>query len=186
MKTLNLVVPVPPSVNKYLYPKAVRQGKKVFTRLAETTEAQQYKKKVSVLIKKEIENQKWITPNENKFLDVYIDFYFHRKGCDPNNYLKIIYDVFENCGVYINDSCAKPQTGKVVIDKYHPRLEIRIVENEQIGVFKNVKSREKFIKEYGEQIPKRSFDSLLKKLDEGRITLNIFYDENEDVKIREE
>ena len=59
-------------------------------------------------------------------LDVKIDYYFLRMGQDPNNYLKVLYDVMENCGVYENDDMCKPQTGIVVIDKFNPRLEITV------------------------------------------------------------
>lgn len=173
-------------MNKYLYPKIIKSGNRTFARFAETTEAQRYKKKLIPLIKKQIKEQEWTIPEEGKRVNVYIDFYFNKKGMDPNNYLKILYDVMKVAGVYIDDDIAKPQTGLVVIDKYHPRLEIKIYESSQIGVFKDNEDRDRFIADYENTMQKRSFTALLKKLDQGRITLNVYHDDEKCLRMRED
>lgn len=186
MSKLELVLPIPPSVNKYLYPKIVKSGRKSYVRLAETSESIRYKKKNYIYIENEMFMQKWEQPAEGVKVDVHIDYYFKQKGQDPNNYLKILYDMFEDIGIYINDDAAKPQTGIVVIDKYHPRLEVTITKSPQVGVFENEQDRTLFIEEYENSMPKRSFDALMKKLDQGRITSNVYYDENRKLRMKEE
>ena len=184
---LSLSLPIPPSVNKYLYPKVINSGKgRVFARLAETREAQLYKSKTIPIIRKEIESQKWEIPKEGEFVDVYINYHFPKKGMDPNNYLKILYDTFKVAGVYIDDDLAKPQTGLVLIDKNNPKLEIIVKKSSQVGVFKDCNKREEFISENSEKMQKRSFNALMKKLDEGRITEKVFLDENYNVKLKED
>lgn len=185
MNKLKLNLEVPPSVNKYLYPKICYNGSKVFARLAETSEAQKYKVRTGKIIRTEIQKQNWIIPKERTFVNVKIDYYFQKKGMDPNNFLKILYDTFKECKIYIDDDIAKPQTGLVVIDKFNPRLEIEIYESKQIGVFKNQELRNRFIEEYKDSFHKRSFNAMLRKLDEGRILENTYLNENKEVKIRE-
>ena len=178
MSVLKLILPIPPSVNKYLYPKTVRNGNKTYVRLAETAESIKYKRKVKPIIKQEIIDQGWTIPDKTSKVDIHVDYYFNKKGMDPNNYLKILYDVFKDVGVYIDDDVAKPQTGMVVIDKYNPRLELIISISKQIGVFKNKEDRDNFISTYENTMPKRSFVALMKKLDESRITLDVYYNED--------
>ena len=177
-QVLKLTLPIPPSTNTYLYPK--RMGKMV--RLAETAKSKRWKQKMMPIIKEAIIDQNWYTVPRGVWLDVHIDYYFEKKGQDPNNYLKILYDVMENCEVYENDDMAKPQTGLVVIDKFRPRLEITISISEQVGVFRNQEDRERFIEEYSDSMAERSFNALMKKLDESRITENVYYAQDKELR----
>lgn len=170
-QTLRLTLPIPISNNGYLYPKRV--GRNV--RLAETASSKKWKRKVTPIIKEAIIDQGWHCTPRGIWLDVHIDYYFERMGQDPNNYLKTLYDVMEDCGVYENDDMAKPKTGIVVIDKFNPRLEIVVSIAEQVGVFRNKNDRDKFIDDYSDTMVSRSFNALMKKLDESRITEEVYY-----------
>ena len=170
-QVLKFALPIPPSTNGYLYPKRVGN----YLRLAETAKSKKWKQKATFIIKEAIIDQEWYTAPRGMWLDVYVDYYFEKKGQDPNNYLKLLYDVMENCGVYENDDMAKPQTGLVVIDKFNPRLEITVSMSNQIGVFNNESDRDSFIEDYSDSMTVRSFDALMKKLDESRITENTYY-----------
>lgn len=177
-QVLELTLPIPPSTNAYLYPK--RAGK--YVRLAETAKSKKWKSKVTPTIKEEIINQEWHCVPRGTWIDIHIDYYFEKMGQDPNNYLKILYDVMEDCDVYENDDMAKPQTGLVVIDKFNPRLEIRISLSEQTGVFVNKEDREKFIQDYKDSMAARSFNALMKKLDESRITESVYYTSDKELR----
>ena len=181
-KKLKLILPLPPSNNEYLYPK--RMGK--YVRLAETAKSKKWKKKVTPIIEKEIEKQNWNTVPRGTFLNIHIDYFFNRKGSDPNNYLKILYDVMENCGVYENDDMAKPQTGLVVIDKYDPRIEIYITIDDQVGAFKNDETRSNFMKEYSKTLSDKEFKKIMKLLDDNRVEENIEFDEDLNVYYKED
>ena len=98
---------------------------------------------------------------------------------DPNNYLKTLYDVMESCGVYDNDDMCKPQTGIVVIDKFNPRVEVNITRSQQMGTFKNHIHRVNFISEYEFMYNQRKFNSIMKKLDDNRLTEETYYKNNE-------
>lgn len=185
-KTLNLVLPVPPSVNAYLYAKILRLGKRPIARLAETEKSKAYKFEVAPIIKKAMIDQNWEKPTNGEMINVTIDYYFQRKGMDANNYLKIPFDVFTEVGIWEDDQYSKPQTGIVVIDKFNPRLEIEISKDSQHGVFLDEFYRSSFIDRYEDTMPKRSFNALLKKLDEGRVTENTYFDENQEIQIRED
>lgn len=174
--SLKLIVNIPPSVNKYLFPRIMyRQNGTPYVRMVETREATIFKAQTAAYIRKEIKKQGWKIPDKGVFVDVYIDYFFNRKGTDPNNFLKILFDTFKNAGVYIDDDIAKPQTGLVVIDKYNPRLEIEIKKSKQVGIFKNKKQRKDFIVKY-ENTDK--FKNKLKLLDDNRIIEDLVFDEN--------
>lgn len=174
-KKLKLVLPLPPSNNEYLYPKRI--GK--YVRLAETAKSKKWKNKVTPIIKKEIKKQKWDIVPRGTFLNIHIDYFFNRKGSDPNNYLKILYDVMENCEVYENDDMAKPQTGVVVIDKYNPRIEVTIEIDGQNGVFRDNVQRTNFISDNEFDFTNRKFKSILKNLDDNRLTEEVYFKNNE-------
>lgn len=174
-KKLKLVLSLPPSNNEYLYPK--RMGKHV--RLAETTASKKWKNKVTPIIKKEMKKQNWNVVPRGTFLNIYIDYFFNRKGSDPNNYLKILYDVMEDCDVYENDDMCKPQTGMVVIDKFNPRIEVNITKSQQMGVFRDDVQRINFISDNESDFTNRKFKSILKNLDDNRLTEEVYFENNE-------
>lgn len=176
---------MPPSVNGYLYGKIIRVGGRPIARLAETEESKAYKFKITPIIRKAMIEQGWETPEKNVKIDVTFDYFFPRKGMDPNNFLKIPYDVFTEVDVWVDDDCAKPQTGIVVIDKFDPRIEVTITTSPQHGVFLNEFDRLEFIDLYENTMPKRSWTALLKKLDEGRITENTYYTEDKKIRMRD-
>ena len=45
-------------------------------------------------------------------------------------------------------------------------------------MFQDRKDRENFVEKYSDTSSNRSFDALLKKLDDNRITENVYYDSN--------
>lgn len=183
---MNLILSLPPSVNNYLMP-VVRYSKgKAYSQNIKTPEVRTWEQINIPIVKEEIKKQKWKIPEEGKFIDIKIDYFFPRKGNDPGNYPKVLLDVFTQAGLYIDDQWAKPQTGIVIIDKFNPRLEIEISLNDQYGVFKSKEKRDEFIIRYKNQMPKRSFDALIKRLDEGRLTEKVYLDRNNNVLILNE
>ncbi|CAD0281741.1 hypothetical protein [Enterococcus phage vB_EfaS_140] len=185
-KSIKVVLPIPPSVNGYLYAKMIRVGGRMIGRLAETIESKEYKAHVINIIKKRMKEENWEAPKSGKFLNVKVDYFFPRKRMDPSNYVKIPYDAFTAAGLWNDDDMAKPQTGMVIIDKFDPRMEFTIYESEQIGIFHSEKDRNRFINKYSERMPKRSFNALMKKLDEGRLTEKVYLNKNMKVEIKNE
>lgn len=162
----------------------MRIGKRTVGRMAQTPESIKYKNVATKIIREQIIKQKWTMPPEKQMIDVKVDYFFTRKGQDANNYLKIPYDVFTKCGVWSDDQYGKPQTGLVVIDKFNPRLEITISYSDQVGVFNNEIDRESFIRDYSEFMSEKEMKTLLKKLDDYRITEDVDYDKNHKLKYK--
>lgn len=170
-----MVLPIPVSSNSYLYPKVM--GK--YARLAETAKSKKWKAEAAKIIKKELKKNNWKTVERGTFLNIHIDYFFNRKGMDPNNYLKTLYDVMEDCGVYENDDMCKPQTGIVVIDKYNPRIEVTLEIDEQMGVFRDDVQRTNFISDNESDFANRKFKSILKSLDDNRLVEEVYFENNE-------
>ena len=177
-QVLKVILPIPVSNNAYLYPKRVGRA----VRLAESAKSKKWKRNVTPIIKEAIINQGWYFVPRGIWLDVHIDYYFEKKGQDPNNYLKVLYDVMEDCRVYENDDMVKPQTGLVVIDKFNPRIEVTVSTSSQVGVFLDNLDRDKFIEDYSETMSSRSFNALMKKLDESRMTENVYYTQDKELR----
>lgn len=173
---LTLKLPLPPSINNYLFPVIRYVGKRPIARNIKTPEVRTWEQINIPVIKRAIKDQNWIQPEEGKFVNILIHFFFPRKGFDAGNYNKVLLDAFTEAGIYIDDQYAKPQTGYIAIDKFNPRIEVEISVDDQIGVFKSNDSRDRFIFLYGNELPKRSFDALMKKLDQGRITEKVYLD----------
>lgn len=184
MSSMEITVPMPPSINKYLKAKIMYVGKRQTARMVETTDASRYKARTRRFIKSEIIKQEWEMPPKGTMIDITIDYYFSRKGMDPNNYLKILYDIFTDAKLYIDDDCAKPQTGIVVVDKENPRLEIKITKSKQVGVFKDLNDRERFVNCYEKHNDPKDFKKMMKLLDDGRITPNVYYNSSKNLEMR--
>lgn len=112
------------------------RGKSQYIQFIKTPEARDYEKKLVPIIEEQIELQGWVKPDPGVKVHVLVDYYFKQKGTDPNNHLKILYDCLTKAEVYIDDDIALPQSGRMVIDKYNPRLEVTIFEDSSVGIFK--------------------------------------------------
>lgn len=144
MNSLHLTSPIPPSVNNYLNYKVVRQGRRTFVQTYPTDETKRYRQLFSNYVKKEITKQKWVAPDKNKIVYVELVFYLDRKRKDPNNLLKVMFDVLTECGVYHDDDKVLPVGKRMFIDSNTPRIELKIFEGSEIGVFKDAKEYNSF------------------------------------------
>jgi crossover junction endodeoxyribonuclease RusA len=136
-KKLILISPLPPSVNKYLNYKVGSKKSGLKVQAYSSDETKLYKDYFTDYTREEIRLQNWIKPPEGKLVFVRCIFYFDKKGKDPNNYLKVPFDVFTAAGVYIDDDIALPVVDRVYIDSKNPRIEFEIYESDAIGIFEN-------------------------------------------------
>lgn len=133
--TLILTSELPPSVNHYLKYKIVRRGNRVFPSSYQSPESIKYKRKFKKYVKEQIKIQGWKVPEKDKLVYIYIEFYMDRKRKDPNNFFKVPLDALSEAGVYLDDDIALPVTTRLYIDSKNPRMEMKLVESEAIGVF---------------------------------------------------
>ncbi|CAI6330403.1 RusA family crossover junction endodeoxyribonuclease [Bacillus sp. FSL M7-1004] len=144
MKSLRLVSPLPPSVNNYLNYKVSSNGRRKFVQAYPSEETKIYKSFFTDYVKDQMNEQEWEQPEKGKLVFVKIKFFLDRKRKDPNNFLKVPFDVFTEAGVYLDDDVALPVAERVYIDSQNPRLEFEIYEASNIGVFDGPKDLEDF------------------------------------------
>lgn len=139
---LNLLLPVPTSINK-LYinehqwdarlKQRVPTGRRILSTEGRKVKAQiQGRARVQLLEQPEW-NYEWTKENF-----VYQDavIYFARRGSDDNNIYKLLNDSLENI-TYDNDSRVLVRTQRIVYDSKNPRIEVKIVPVDFIGIFEN-------------------------------------------------
>lgn len=145
-KQLILNSPLPPSTNKYLNYKISSRGKRKFVEAYSSHEAKRYESIFKPYVENQINEQKWTKPEKGKIVFLYLTFYMDRKKKDPNNFLKIPIDVLTKAGVWIDDDIVLPVCERVYLDSKNPRIEMRIVESDFIGIFENKEEHDSFVK----------------------------------------
>ena len=144
MKTLHLISPLPPSVNNYLNYRVVKNGRKSFVQAYPSPQTVAYKNFFTNYVKDQVKEQEWIRPEKGKLVYVRCTFFLDRKRKDPNNFLKVPFDVLSQAGVYIDDDIALPLADRLYIDTNNPRIEIEVFESDSIGVFDSQEDVDKF------------------------------------------
>lgn len=183
MKELNLVTPIPPSVNHYMNYRIAR-GRKLFIKTFPSPETVKYQRLMKQYIPEEIKKQNWNMLGPDEFAYVYITFYFERKRKDSNNYLKVPFDCFTENGVWYDDDKAMPVVTRVFIDKENPRAEFTIKKAKFIGAFDSKKDYNKFLQNNCSICTKNSDKcTILKTLLDNKITVNA--DQEKCFKIKE-
>ncbi|OME54132.1 hypothetical protein BSK59_16255 [Paenibacillus odorifer] len=143
---LNLLLPVPTSINKlyineYQYqknpvtkkPERVPTGRRILSTEGRKVKAQiQGRARVQLLEQPEWDYE-WTKENF-----VYQDavIYFARRGSDDNNIYKLLNDSLEGI-TYDNDSRVLVRTQRIVYDSKNPRIEVKITPVEFVGIFEN-------------------------------------------------
>lgn len=135
-KTLELSLPLPPSVNS-MYANTRNGGRRL------TSHAKKYVNVSRALINQAITEQKWIKQKRHVWL--YIDLVFYmpdRRVRDSHNMLKLLLDVLEGV-VYDNDYSVLPRIQSVEYDKEAPRVEARVITQTQNNRNKGLKTTAK-------------------------------------------
>lgn len=143
---LNLVSPIPLSVNHYLGTRAILKNGRPMAMVYETKEAKEYKKEFGEYIKEQVELQNWIMSTD-KTQHIYCDcvFYFDRTDKDCNNYFKLLLDsITESECVWIDDNVVCERVNRICYDSNNPRIELSIYPVEYIGIFNSVEDRNVF------------------------------------------
>lgn len=132
-KSLNMSLPVPPSVNALHY-NTSRGGRKL------TPKAIAFTAQSRALINLAVEEQRWDKQGKGVWLYIDMVFYFpDRKIRDASNCLKILLDVMEGI-VYDNDYVCLPRIQSVEYDKLNPRVELRITHQTKNNRDKGIKT----------------------------------------------
>ncbi|TVX85962.1 RusA family crossover junction endodeoxyribonuclease [Paenibacillus agilis] len=153
---LNLLLPVPTSINK-LYINEYQYQKNFVTKKVERVPTgRRILSKEGRAVKAQIQGRARVQLNEQPHWDyewtkenfVYQDtiIYFARRGSDDNNIYKLLNDSLEGI-TYDNDSRVLVRTQRIVYDSQNPRIEVSIKPVEFIGIFENAETLEGFQKD---------------------------------------
>lgn len=176
--TLEIILPLPVSVNHYLGHR-VSRGKKKFVQTYKTQEALLFENTSRKIIQQELKNQNWQKPAENKYIRVDVVWFLKKKGMDTNNLYKMPLDIMEKCGVYSNDSMVLESTVDYFIDTKNPRCHLKLTVIDKEGVFKNQDEKLLFCKANCHNCSKKKTScTYFKKLLENRIITEVNLAEN--------
>lgn len=147
MSRIFFTTPVPPSVNNYLEWKVERRGRKIIPKSYYSPDTNHFIQTTTKIIENAINEQNWETLEKNEWCRVTIKFFFERKGKDPSNYSKVLFDTMTKCNLWNDDEYVLLFEEEAYIDKNHPRLEVTVEKIDKIGVFENQEQLDLFKKE---------------------------------------
>lgn len=145
---LNLVLPLPTSINKlyinqYQFNPKTRKNEPTGKRIL-SKEGRQVKARIQGQARVQTEQQDWDfewTKDNYLYQDAII--YFARRGSDDNNIYKLLNDSLEGI-TYDNDSRVLVRTQLIVYDPKNPRVEVKLIPVDFVGIFKNKEILGKF------------------------------------------
>lgn len=167
---LNFTSPMPMSVNDYLGKKVAFVGGKTYVQVYETPKSKQYKKYMSLLLKRVMKDSNWITPSKNEYVVVECVFYMDKRRKDADNHYKLLLDTLVENNIVLDDDAILPVTKDILIDTKNPRVEVRIYLSKKVGVFKDEYDYDTFISNNCSNCKRFNRNcSILKKAMENRI-----------------
>lgn len=146
MDTLQVISPIPPSVNHYMGYRAILRGGKPLAIPYKTAEAKTFQKLFMGIVRKAVKTQGWERPHDTK-QHFYVDavFYFPRTRMDSNNYWKVLLDAITDTQlIWEDDNVVCERTQAIYYDAENPRIELAIHPVDYIGVFKNSSQLDEF------------------------------------------
>lgn len=187
--TLNLTIPIPPSINNgYLKPRAFMQynpkTKKMIpmAQMYETKEAKDFKRHCITLLKREVERKNFKPNSTKSFFFIEWTWFFKTVKNDTNNRLKVpidsiseFGDKYENLRIWEDDNLSMNIDKRIYYDTNNPRVELELYEAPFIGIFDNQEDLDNFISTYcnnckkGNKIGQKGGCSIYKKATQSRI-----------------
>lgn len=132
---LELTLPLPPSVNKYLGYKVVWIGNRHIPQPYKTKTAKEYESYVKKLVTREIIRQGWSCEDKKDYIEVELTYYLNKKRKDSHNLEKVLFDSLMSAGVYPDDDILLSHTKNIYIDKENPRVEVLLKKSRKKGIF---------------------------------------------------
>lgn len=175
IQELNLVSPIPPSVNHYIGYRTIMKNGKPMAMSYKTSEATKYQKIFSKYVISEVKNQGYtLKPNDKQHFYIDAVFYFDRIDKDPNNYWKCLLDsITDTKLIWIDDNVTCERVQRIYYDSQNPRIELKIYPVDYIGIFDNAVQLEQFESRCIGCTRYTRNCSLLNKAKEGRIQKEI-------------
>lgn len=146
MNKLRFNSPIPPSVNHYL-DKSIRNYGRGYKGINfnKSEDALVYEFHMRNLYHELKKSTGWVTPPEDKFFKFKLTYFFYKKGMDPDNTFKLLFDCMTKNGIIPNDSNVIIEIQDIYIDAKNPRVEVEMEIIEKMGIFKNEEQYNLFI-----------------------------------------
>lgn len=146
---LKLELPLPTSINKlyinqYQYNPVTKKNEPTGKRIL-SKEGRKVKARIQGQARVQMKGQDWDfdwTKENFVYQDAIV--YFARRGSDDNNIYKLLNDSLEGIA-YDNDSRVLVRTQQIVYDPKNPRIEVKLIPVDFIGIFKNKDMYDEFI-----------------------------------------
>lgn len=168
---LNLISPIPVSVNHYLKPRPfIAHGKPMVT-MYETAEAKKYKKDFIKYIKEQVKIQGWnLIPNKTQHFYIDCVFYFDRIDKDANNYFKLLLDsITETQLIWLDDNTTLERVNGIFYDSKNSHIDITIYPVDYVGIFPTITHLDEFESKCIQCKRYKNNCSIINKAVEGRI-----------------
>lgn len=145
-KLFSVVLPLPPSVNRYQGKTIINQGRWSRIHFYPTEETEKWKEYSATTIMRTIEENKEIYPiPRHRYIIAKVNFYFSQRKEDPDNYFKVPFDLFQSLGIVENDDQIIPQVESVFIRKDNPVMEITLYQSDKYGIFPSETTYQEFV-----------------------------------------
>ena len=137
---------VPPSVNSAYWLKVIYVGGKPVPQKVLTDDARRFKAQTVKAIERAMKrlNIKYLSADKNHYINLEVDMHIPKKRRDADNQFKLLQDAIVESGLVYDDAIMIPKVNNIVIDKYYPRLEVKVSIADKIGIFESKQQLEQF------------------------------------------
>lgn len=137
-KILEVILPLPPSVNSYQGKMILKQGRYSRIQFYPTKETINWKQYSSTILIRAMEESRFHFPIERKkYVVAEVDYVMSQRKEDPDNYFKVPFDLMQSLNIIENDDQIIPRVNNVVINKENPSMKITLYLHDKVGIFKD-------------------------------------------------
>lgn len=145
-KLFSVVLPLPPSVNRYQGKTIINQGRWPRVHFYPTEETEKWKEYAATTIMRTIEKDKSDYPIlRHRYVIAEVTYFFNQRKEDPDNYFKVPFDLLQTLRIVENDDQIMPRTKDVFVDKQNPRIEIDFYIADKYGIFPDEATYQDFV-----------------------------------------
>lgn len=178
INSIRFTCQVPPSVNSAYWLKVIYVGGKPVPQKVLTDDARRFKAQTVKAIERAMKglNIKYLSVDKNHYINLEVDMYIPKKRRDADNQFKLLQDAIVESGLVYDDAIMIPKVNNIVIDKYYPRLEVKVSIADKIGIFENKQQLEQFKNNNCEDCKRSKRNcSIMKTMLENKIVEDVKY-----------
>lgn len=137
-KLFEVILPLPPSVNRYQGKTILKQGRYQRIQFYPTKETIEWKQYATKTIMRILEDCDYVFPVlRNRYVIAEVEYTMSQRKEDPDNYFKVPFDLFQTLNIVENDDQIIPRVIDVTINKENPTMKITLYLHDKLGMFKD-------------------------------------------------